>query len=472
MIESRKRADNAYKEMDTVIADTKKILQIANFEIHSAAKIEQLTKSKEQNQHRGAVESALDERRQQLADLFNYEIEQWRGEAMSMVETQEDRKTRIMAKAYALRDAREAGRNELVKKKYDLQWRDACDDARTLDSKAMTQYMNKERLTQIEEKKARRERLTQQEGDFLSEWTKQMDKVEAQDLAKQAYRRRNDAETSVLVRKQMDENVRLKAQFNDRRLAEEQEDLERLRREVEADEAAQRVKQESAYARGRAVLDFNAEFKVVRGEEEAVEREQDAMLLDYAIRKEGAKQAEEDAKRSADRNAAVQYRRYLEEQMVREAEDTMFVDEIRKREEEKVFKARDDALQARDDARSYLAKMVDEGRQEQIRAKRATDSVAGVEGQVFAAKFIEDAKEAVRAEARAAEARRDLAVDNQGRLQSQMDYRRFKEEAEKQETYLEVKQMKYMERQHQARLTEQAGAVRTFRPLQKNNWYS
>jgi hypothetical protein len=45
MIESRKRADNAYKEMDTVIANDKKILQIANFETFTANKIDRLVKS-------------------------------------------------------------------------------------------------------------------------------------------------------------------------------------------------------------------------------------------------------------------------------------------------------------------------------------------------------------------------------------------------------------------------------------------
>ena len=58
-----------------------------------------------------------------------------------------------MAKAYQLRDKREAERQSAVQAKYDQQWRDACDDARTLDSKAMTIHMNKLRLQQIEEKK-------------------------------------------------------------------------------------------------------------------------------------------------------------------------------------------------------------------------------------------------------------------------------------------------------------------------------
>lgn len=44
MIERRKRADNAYRAMDEVIANDKKILQKANFENSSFAKIEQLTK--------------------------------------------------------------------------------------------------------------------------------------------------------------------------------------------------------------------------------------------------------------------------------------------------------------------------------------------------------------------------------------------------------------------------------------------
>lgn len=45
MIESRKRADNAYKAMDAVIANDKKVLQIANFENHTALKIEKLSKA-------------------------------------------------------------------------------------------------------------------------------------------------------------------------------------------------------------------------------------------------------------------------------------------------------------------------------------------------------------------------------------------------------------------------------------------
>jgi hypothetical protein len=56
-----------------------------------------------------------------------------------------------MERAYALRDAREKERLRIVRDKLDEQWRDACDDARTLDSKAMTKFMNEQRLQQIQD---------------------------------------------------------------------------------------------------------------------------------------------------------------------------------------------------------------------------------------------------------------------------------------------------------------------------------
>jgi hypothetical protein len=220
------------------------------------------------------------------------------------------------------------------------------------------------------------------------------------------------------------------------------------------------------------VLEYNAAYRMVRDEESRVEREQDAILLDYALRKEHETEAAEEAKRNADRHAAMKYRRYLEEQMIKEAEDTAFVDEIRKREEEKVWKARDDALQARDDARQQLMREVDAGRQEQIRYKQQLSQVEGADGQIFAAKFIDDAKVALRQEQLEKDKRRQVSVQNQGQLNEQIAYRRYKEEIERQEAYLAEKQMKYIERQHQQRLADQAGTVRGHRPLMKNNWYS
>ena len=149
-----------------------------------------------------------------------------------------------------------------------------------------------------------------------------------------------------------------------------------------------------------------------------------------------------------------------------------FVDEVRKREEERVWKARDDALQAREDARSYLMKQVDEGRQEQIRVKLAASRVEGEEGKLFAAKFIKEAREGIEKEQAEKDIRRRIAEDNNIQLQQQMALREHKEDLERQEIYLANKHMQYIEKKHRERLAEQGGAIRTKFPLKASQWYS
>jgi hypothetical protein len=292
----------------------------------------------------------------------------------------------------------------------------------------------------------------------------------------------------------MDNNERMKEQYFRNLRREEDEELARvilfnlvfllmillfillvdvqLRKEIEADEREQRRRQEEAHARGRDVMRFNLEEKKIREVESTIEREHDAILLDYALRKEREAIAAEEYKKNADRQAALQYRKYLEEQMIKEAEDTAFVDEIRRREEEKVWKARDEALQAREDARNYLMKMVDDGRQEQIRYKHDQLSREKEEDSKFVKKFMDEATDAVRLEREGQERRRLANMDNNVHLTKQIELKRYKEELEKQEEYLADKQMQYRERQHQQRLAQQAGSVRMNHQLHKNQWYT
>jgi len=281
-----------------------------------------------------------------------------------------------------------------------------------------------------------------------------------------------DLQTADEVKAQMEYNRKMKQEHFNRTRKEEDEELTRLRMEIEREEQIENNRRHDAYQRGREVLQFNAENRKYRYEEVQVEKERDAILLDYALRKEKEAEAAEEAKRNANKQASLQFKKYLEDQMIKEAEDTAFMDEVIKREEERVWKARDDALKARQDARDYLMKQVDEGRQVQIRAKKELVEQERAEGTKFASKFIEDAKEAVLKEKLEAEKRKQVNIGNNERLMQQIEYRKQKEELERQEIYLADKQMKYVERQHQQKLAEQGGAIRTFRPLQKNNWYS
>jgi hypothetical protein len=134
-----------------------------------------------------------------------------------------------MQRAYALRDARERTRQEFVRQRYDDQWRDSCDDARTLDSKATVIFMNQERLRQIQEKVDRKQELSRQENSFLEEWNRQLDELERRDREKNEYRQRVNMETSAAIRKQIEDNMSSKETFYRNLMNEEQVELERVR---------------------------------------------------------------------------------------------------------------------------------------------------------------------------------------------------------------------------------------------------
>lgn len=132
-------------------------------------------------------------------------MDMWKAEIMAKVETQEDRKARIMERAYALRDERERIRQHFVKDALDRQWRDACDDARTLDSEALLALMDQERKQQILDKTQRKSKLKSDEQKFNEEWMKYVSKIEEQEQLKD----KNRLENELLNKDQLQQQVRI-----------------------------------------------------------------------------------------------------------------------------------------------------------------------------------------------------------------------------------------------------------------------
>jgi hypothetical protein len=258
----------------------------------------------------------------------------------------------------------------------------------------------------------------------------------------------------------------------ERNRREAEAEISECQRAIEDEESLQRKLKEDAYARGKEVLTFNEKYKNVRRDEEAEERRQDAQLLRYALRKEREAIAEEDAKREANKVASQKYRKYLEEMMIKEAEDNSGLEEVRRQEEERIWKARDAVLQAREDARKHLMKLVDEGRQEQISTKLERMRREKEDEKIYTQKFLVDAAEGVALERAETLRRRDAAAANNQHLTDQINLRRQQQELERQEAYLADKHMQRIERLHRQRLAEQAGVLRTNFPVSSVKWYT
>ena len=101
-LEKRRQAEDVCRAMESRIVQDRKALQNATFESSSGLKIEQKMRMERIKELRGENEKGLVIRRQQLADLYNDEMDGWRAEVMAKVETQEDRKARFVSESSTL----------------------------------------------------------------------------------------------------------------------------------------------------------------------------------------------------------------------------------------------------------------------------------------------------------------------------------------------------------------------------------
>lgn len=470
-LESRRRQEDAARAMQASLADHARCLAKADFENSTTKKLEKRTKNERFQSIQRQAELDLLSRRQQLADLYNYERNAWKEECLQKVETVEERKNRIMERAYKLRDDREAARMEYVRKCYDDQWRDACDEARTLDSQAMLQWVKEERLKRINDN-IRGYEKSDEEKRIEREFEENNAKLDKSEKDKLDYLRDSAKRTQEELRKQMDENFQRKVENMRRVKKEDEEEIAEVKEALAKEAAHERKLKEDAHARGKATQQYNAQFFGVRRDEEELEKRQDKQLLSYALRKEREQIAAEEARKEGQKQAALQYRKYLEELMIKEAEDNTELDAVRLAEEMKIWKARDKVLQDREDARTYLMQQVDQGRQEQIRLRKERDAKEKQDEKVYSRKFLQDAAEGVARENAEAEHRRRIAEDNNVHLMSQIEARKQRAAMERQEEYLANKHMERIERLTKERLERQAGKVRTNFPVSSVKWYS
>ena len=201
-------------------------------------------------------------------------------------------------------------------------------------------------------------------------------------------------------------------------------------------------------------------------------RQQDLLLLQYAMEKEQSEIGRELAKKQGEKEQAQVYRKFLEAQMIKEAADTKDVDAYRETESNKIWLKRDAQQKAQDDARSQLMHEVDLGRKEQIRLHQEKEED---DRQYFMEQIALDKTEWNRQEQAERDKQSGIKSGIQGNmvaLKNQMALREQARQKEEQEKYLLNKQMVYMEKQHQQRLKEQAGFVRDYHPRKQTNWYT
>jgi len=467
------RRQNAVKEQNQrYMEENRQTLFKAQWENKTDAKLTLLRKKDRLAQLRKSRQDQILQRKRKLAELLNREMQQWQDAVKNSRESTEDRKASIAQRAIALRDAREAERKEFVEQCYRDQYRNACDDARFLDAKALTKYVMDEREKQIEMKHTRREELRRESEALDRQCQERLVELDEKESEKERTRRQMEFEIRGILDGQTANLRRRKEALRQQQAEDAAIEHAEWKAAMDKEQEEQSKRTALAYARGRAIREFNESRKHLRREAEAHVREQDMMLLQYALDKEKADEMNEARKREEEKETTKVFQEYLKAQMIKEAQNDALVEELRKAEEDRIWERKEGEQRKRDEARAYLMRITNEGRQTQIeeKRKRHAEELAyeGSENEYMDREQAElDRIEADK------EARRRLATDkNLAYIKGQIAAKERARRREEQEKFLETKIMERNEEEHRRQLAEQAGRLKLYHPIKHTSWYT
>ncbi|OQR92839.1 hypothetical protein THRCLA_08602 [Thraustotheca clavata] len=429
---------------------------------HMNSRADWETKAHEQNGTRQTLrvlkelknqdESALHSRRMKLAELYNHEFEMWRQQCMANVETPEERKEKMIARAKELKEKREAERRAYVEEKKLQLYRESCDDIRTVDSAKIMENVVQDRQKQLAERAIRLEQEKVYDAQMTALW--------AQDIAKKTLREQMDherlvaqnAETKAILDVQVD---LFKVRVADEQHVKEKEDKELLvewKRHAQIEAELEQSRRRQAIERAHDVKLFNKKRSDMSRREIEREREYDKQLLELSLRQEAQTEKRERDLQEKFKQDQLEYQTMLRKQIETEEEDLSHLDAIRKKMEDEVWQKRDAEHDEEQRAREELLAQVLKSRQEQIHRKTHLKKQAIQDDAAFMRMVQKEVDEALQKELEEQEIRKAEARKNQADILHQKQLKLQQEEKEKQREFLEMKRMTMTEKLHQKKL--------------------
>lgn len=466
--EAQEVTDNLKKHNASVWLATQK----AQWEQKTHAKILNRGRQARIRKYDKEAEDDLRDRRERLAELYRNEMAQWRHEVKNGGPSTADRKKEIEEKALELGRLREVANKEHCDWAYAQQRRNSMDDVRQRDSKAFVHACLSTRHLQHEEKA---QRLAKEQADEEA-WIKkeraawaEADRVEAEKVAKHKAHEHD-------VRYVLDEQVELKKQRYRAREERMKKDAEEEMAEwqIAVDSEARKVVEvrDAARARSKDVMGSNSAVDQQKGLVKKVQRERDLLTLDYELALQKQQDDKDRAKIEEENERNQRFKKYLDGFEKLKGADEAKIEAVRAKLENRIWEERDRAFQAEIDARTYLRKQVDLGRQQQIRDKIAAEKFStshyGAE-----IKAIEDGQRAANEEGdRRAAFAKEAAYANVGKLRLQIERNKKVRAEEKQQEFLDAKYIEKIEKEHAHIVANEGGRCNIHHPIKSMKWFT
>lgn len=311
-------------------------------------------------------DAALNARRARLAQLLKAEEDQQKVEIDALTENSADRAKRMIVYARQRKEDRESKRQQFADEQLKAQWREACDDLRTIGSQMAEKQTAAEIQRQMADNIRRKADADAETARYDALWEAQRQ----------------------LKNRQADEEERKKQQFAEhikhaltdqvmearqRKIDEQrktEEEKANFQRQLDADEAAAKAKAEAdAVQRTRdkaAVAKENAEFLALRREQKQKERDAEKAILEKVL---AAHRQETHQKLIDKRQMRTERLEYLEFLRQRRAEEKKLEAELERITQQALDRDnhnRDMVLLKEELARQELMKQVHAARHDQM----------------------------------------------------------------------------------------------------------
>lgn len=466
----RRAAEKVFRARENYLEEQRKVDHFVNWEHRTTKQIEKRTLLDQTRRLKEKDEETLKVRREELKGLYESEMTQWREQvALSLHVSPEERMEQIRTKAYQLKEKRELERQSYVKQCYDRQWRDACDEARTLDSKAKLDKLMYDRKHALASKQSK---FSEEDIKQRREYKKKLELLEQKEKSEMEARQRKNLEMKLSLDHQVKVLKQKNAALMQQTLTEERKQIEKWIEEEKMMKQETEKEARESYARGQDILKSNLERHHERERNEALQRERDLLLIHYAQEKERKEIEKELSMRDQGKEMTKDYVKFYRAQMIKDEKENSRIEATRNEAMEKIWDKRDEQLKAQAEARRKLMVEVNEGRQMQISNLKQQIENDKKEETLLALQNKEEwlrQEEAERSNRLKAKKETEQNMEANKRL---MQLKLDEKQRMEQEKFLMTKQALYAEKQHKLRLSQQQGQVKTYFPLKHTNWYS
>jgi len=349
-------------------------LRDASWESRSQVKVSKADIKRRIAKRKEGVLNALQIRRQRLAQLLQAEHNFYTRELENSIETDEQRRARMIEQAKILQVAREDARKAEVQKIRAEQFKDGLDEFRVLKSKAIKMQCHTGRLDQTLIKEERRKKKEAEEEKIHKEYMKISQRMLEREIreARELAQKNDEMRRSVAL--QAAEKKAIRAAEAEEKERDVQAWLKALAEANAAEVAKNKRIHDAKTANVKEMFALNAQNIERAKKAQAILDAEEEKMLKHALELERLDKLKEEAHTAERAAEAKRFQAFLKSRLQRTEEDESALEQVLKDENDRAWAAKEAVWDANRRQKEALAAEVADGMAAQVR-RHAQDAL-------------------------------------------------------------------------------------------------